>query len=176
MYLLLSLHHPGSRGKCWAFVYTVMILNFRTDRSGQTMQTQIRLLRARAAVWWYRPTSSTSHFLYSHFVYSHFVYSHFVYSCSLLKKRFVNFNETIYFTEISMKYLWKFNGQWNFREIPLKFHWHSIPMKFNFTEIITEISVNSYTAYMLNMAINSLGYFPLIKSIFLLIFLPFFFC
>ena len=25
-------------------VYTVMILNFRTDRSGQTVQTQIRLL------------------------------------------------------------------------------------------------------------------------------------
>ena len=26
------------------YVYTVMILNFQTDRSGQTVQTQIRLL------------------------------------------------------------------------------------------------------------------------------------
>ena len=26
------------------YTYTVMILNFQTDRSGQTMQTQIRLL------------------------------------------------------------------------------------------------------------------------------------
>ena len=78
---------------------------------------------------------------------------------------------------------WNHLFHWNFNEISvelqwsMKFQWNSTEISVIFFQILalnfTEISVKSLHSLYANMAINTLGYFPLIKSIFLLYFCHF---